>query len=422
MVPLRHFIMTTLLSRFHYAWIILFIGTLVVFGALGMARFGYTGLLPAMQQDLGLDNTQAGGLATANMLGYLALSALGGALAAKYGPRRVIVVGLLLTGLGMLLTGLAQGFRLAALWRAVTGMGSGLSNVAVMGMAAAWFSRKKRGFASGILVTGSSLGLIFVGPLVPRLLSWYGGDGWRNCWWIFGGVTLLLAVLSAILLRNRPADIGLHPFGANKNDSPPGLQTRKVDWQQVYRSAPVWHLGLVYVAFGFSYVIYVTFFTKRLIAEGGYTQEAAGNVFMIMGWCSLLCGVIWGTVSDIIGRKWALMLVYLNHAVAFSLFALWPSSSGFLLSAILFGLSAWSIPAIMAATCGDVLGAELAPAAFGFTTIFLGVGQVLGPAIGGMLADMTGSFFSAYLLAGGVAVLGSIGAFLLRPAPKIRET
>jgi fucose permease len=73
--------------RFHYAWVVLTVGTLVVFGALGLARFGYTMLLPAMQAGLGLDNTQAGGLATANLVGYLVLSVAGGALAVRYtGP------------------------------------------------------------------------------------------------------------------------------------------------------------------------------------------------------------------------------------------------------------------------------------------------------------------------------------------------
>ena len=67
----------------------------------------------------------------------------------------------------------------------------------------------------------------------------------------------------------------------------------------------------MYVAFGFSYIIYLTFFSKCLIAEGGYTQAEAGRLFMLMGWFSLLCGLIWGSVSDIIGRKGALAIVYL---------------------------------------------------------------------------------------------------------------
>jgi MFS family permease len=106
----------------------------------------------------------------------------------------------------------------------------------------------------------------------------------------------------------------------------------------------------------------------------------------------------------------------LLHAIAFSLFALWPIPPGFTISAILYGLTAWSLPAIIAATCGDVLGPKLAAAAFGFTTIFLGIGQILGPSVAGGLADSTGSFSPAFLLAGGVALLGAIGTSLLRPA------
>lgn len=402
--------------RFHYAWVVLAIGTLVGFGVIGMARFGYTIVLPTMQESLGLNNTQTGILATANMIGYLALSAIGGAIAARYGPRIVIFTGLILTGGGMLLTGLAHGFFSAVVWRALTGIGSGISNVSMMGMLMAWFATRRRGLASGITMGGASLALIFTGLLVPRLLSAYGDSGWRLCWFVFGGVTLLLAAICPFLLRNRPSEIGLKPFGADSEDPPLNPGKKAIQWGRVYRSAPVWHLGMVYVAFGFSYVIYMTFFTKHLIVEGGYTQEAAGNLFMTMGWCSLFCGVIWGMVSDIIGRKRALIMVYLIHTVAFSLFALWPSPSCFTLSAVLYGLSAWGIPAIMAATCGDVLGPRLAPAALGFITLFFGVGQAVGPSVAGALADATGSFFSAFLLAGAVAFLGAIGTSLLQPA------
>ena len=411
--------MTSSPSRLHYGWVVLAIGTLVVFGSLGLARFGYTVVLPAMQVGLGMDNTQAGVLATANLVGYLALSVIGGALAARYGPRAVITAGLALAGVGMLLTGLANGFLPAAAWRALTGIGSGASNVPVMGLMAAWFATRRRGLASGIAVAGSSVALIFVGPLVPRILSAYGESGWRICWFLFGGVTLLLAAGGFLLLRNRPSEIGLKPLGADAKDPIPGPRTKALQWGRVYRSAAVWHLGLVYVAFGFSYIIYMTFFSKRLIAEGGYTQEAAGRLFMTMGWFSLLCGLIWGTVSDVIGRKRALIIVYLIHTAAFSLFALWPAPLGFTLSAILFGLSAWSIPAIMAAACGDVLGPRLAPAALGFITLFFGIGQALGPSVAGVIADAAGSFSPAFLLAGGVALLGALGASLLRPASTV---
>ena len=392
-------------------------GTLVVFGSLGLARFGYTMVLPSMQDGLGIDNGQTGALATANLIGYLAMAVIGGVVAARYGPRVVIAAGLAVAGVGMLLTGLADGFADAAAWRVLTGIGSGASNVPVMALLASWFATKRRGLASGIAVAGSALGLIFAGALVPRVLSAYGDDGWRTCWFIFGGVTLLLAVGSFMLLRNRPADLGLMPLGAGSEVPVSDQKAEGLHWARVYRSRTVWQLGLVYVAFGFSYIIYMTFFTKHLIAEGGYTKNAAGDLFMTMGWVSLVCGLLWGTVSDVIGRRRALIIVFLIHATTFSLFALWPTPAGFTLSAVLFGLSAWSIPAIMAAACGDALGPRLAPAALGLITLLFGIGQAVAPSVAGAMADATGSFFSALLLAAGVALLGAVGAFFLRSAP-----
>jgi MFS family permease len=401
-------------SPFHYAWLVLAAGTLVVFGALGLARFGYTMVLPAMQQGLGLSNTQAGALATVNLFGYLVLSVLGGALAARYGPRVVITVGLTVAAAGMLLTGLSNSFATAAVWRVVTGMGSGASNVPAMGLLAAWFVQSRRGMAAGIGVTGSSLALIVLGLLVPQVLSAFGWNGWRICWFLFAGITLGLAVLAFTILRNCPSELGLLPIGATGESTTITAKVRELNWGRVYRNGVVWHLGLIYVAFGFSYIIYMTFFTKYLIAEGGYTQESAGRLFMLMGWLSLLCGLIWGSVSDRLGRKTALVIVYIIQAVAFGLFALWPFSTGFIISAVLFGLSAWSIPAIMAASCGDLLGPRLAPAGLGFVTLFFGIGQAAGPSVAGILADASHSLSPALLLAAGVALLGAVGSLFLR--------
>jgi len=401
-------------DRVHYAWIILVVGTLVVFGSLGLARFGYTAILPSMQEDMGLNDLETGVLATANLVGYLLLSVLGGALASRYGPRRVVSCGLALAGIGMLLTGMARTFAGAAAWRALSGVGSGASNVPVMGLLAAWFAARRRGFASGIVVAGSSVGLIVIGPLVPRVLLVAGVEGWRICWHIFGGLTLALAVVSALFLRNHPSDKGLHPLGGEPETPASSGKAGGLEWGRVYRSPLVWHIGLVYVAFGFSYIIYMTYFSKMLIAEGGYSQLAAGRLFMTMGWCSLLCGLIWGTVSDRIGRRRALIIVYLIQAAAFGLFALWPKTPGFIISTVLFGLTAWSIPAIMAALCGDLLGSRLAPAALGFITLFFGIGQAAGPSVAGALARRMDSLAPALLLASGVAFVGALGSALLR--------
>ncbi len=410
-----------MISRFHYGWIVLAFGVLVVFGALGLARFGYTMLLPDMQEGLDIENTRAGALATSGLIGYLALSVIGGALASRFGPRIVISVGLSLAAIGMLLTGLANSFVMAMIFQFVSGMGSGAANISMGGLLASWFAPRKLGLASGILVSGSSVGLIFSGLVAPPILDW-GEDGWRVCWYLFSGITFLLAIVGYLVLRNRPEEKGLLTVGSTGNDSTAIERSHGLQWGKVYRSSAVWHIGLVYVAFGMSYIIYMTFFSKQLIAEGGYTDDSAGNLFMIMGGISLFCGLIWGTISDRIGRKYALAGVYLMHVAAFSLFGLWTETAGFVLAVILFGLSAWSIPAIMTAACGDILGPRLAPAALGFITLFFGIGQAIGPSVAGAMADAADSFLPAYLFAAGVALLGSMGALRLKTSKPVTDS
>lgn len=404
--------------------------TLSVFGVLGLGRFGYTMVLPSMQKGLGLSNTLAGSLATANLVGYATMSLLGGALAARFGTRAVVAVGLVVAAVGMALTGVAHGFAEAAGWRLVTGIGSGLTNVPATALAGAWFARRLRGVASGVVVSGSSIGLIVVGPLVPRVLAATGPEGWRTVWWIYGGITAAMAVVAYALLRNRPADLHLLPVGMLETAAPPGLATGlagpsrapaleatpgRAEWRAIFRSPVVWHLSLVYFCFGLSYLAFITFFTKHLIAAGGYTPRAAGDLYMLLGWCTVISGSLWGGISDRIGRKWAFAIVYLVQATSFALFGIWETPAGFTTAAVVFGLSAWAVPAIMAATCGDVFGARLAPAALGFITLFFAVGQAAGPAVAGAIADATGSFVPAFLLASVVAVLGSVAAITLGP-------
>jgi len=120
-------------------------------------------------------------------------------------------------------------------------------------------------------------------------------------------------------------------------------------------------------------------------------------------------------VSDAIGRKSTLIIVYLIQTVAFGLYALQPNPVGFTISALLFGVTAWSIPGIIAAACGDLLGPRLAPAALGFVTVFLGVGQAAGPTVAGMLADARHSLLPAMLLAAGVALFGAVLSVTLHP-------
>jgi sugar phosphate permease len=395
----------------------------VVFVSIGLARFGYGLLLPSMQEELGLDNTGAGILATVSLAGYLLFSLICGVLSSRYGGRIVISLGLVLTGAGMILTGTVRSFRFALLTITLVGLGSGATNVPVMALLSSWFGARLRGLAAGIGVTGSSIAFILLGPLVPRLLTAVPEYGWRYTWYFFGVASLMCALAAFLLLRDEPLSKGLEPLGGETSSPAQSSPARKgFGWTAVIRSPSVWYLAALYTVFGFSYIIYTTFFIKYLVGERGLTRISAGGLYMLIGWFSLACGLLWSGLSDRIGRSRALFMVYLIQICAYALFALGTGGWGLTLSASLFGLTAWSVPAIVSASCGDLLGHRLAPAALGFVTIFFGIGQILGPVAAGMIADASGSFRVAFMLGSGVTMVGALGAPFLGTSSRKEKT
>lgn len=411
--------------RVHYAWVVLAASVATVFAALGLARFGYTMILPEMRQGLQFSYTQMGALATGNFVGYLVFALLGGYLASRFGPRVVITFSLLFAGAAMLLTGMASGFAVALAGRTLTGLGSGGSNVPVMGLISAWFGRRLRGMAAGIAVGGSGIGMVATGWLVPRIMAGFPDSGWRISWYVLGSIVVLLGVAAWLLLRDRPAALGLRALGDDGPVESRSVQSverqERIPVRALYTSPLLAQLGLIYAAFGFSYIIYATFFAAYLTEERGLSPTQAGAMWSLVGVLAIFCGFMWGSLSDRIGRRVGLALVFALEGIAILLMALWTAPVGYLVSAFLFGSTALAIPAIMAAACGDFVGPRLAPAALGAITLVFGIGQSVGPSVGGWLADQSGSFAAAFVVAAVAALLGSAGAAALRRQEVVLE-
>ena len=333
-------------GKLHYGWIVIFMGMLTTIAAHGFGRMAYTIMLPAMKDGLKFDYTQLGLLGTGNFVGYLSMAIIGGFLAARFGTRIVITLALVLLGITLMLTGLAHSFGFALSMRFLTGLGNGAAYVPAMALGSAWFAMKRRGFATGIVSGGIGAGTLISGLLVPPILSSYGIEGWRNAWYILGGIALVIAAIVFVLIRSRPDEKGLLPVGASEKEAPPAIPTgpkiSTLQWSTVYRKRSVWFLGLVYFFYGASYIIYVTFFAAYLVKEIGLTQAYAGGLWAMVGALSTFCGVIWGGISDRLGRSRGAALAYLVLALSYIIFAVIKVPFGFYLSAILFGLTAWT--------------------------------------------------------------------------------
>ncbi len=403
----------------HYAWIIACTGMLVVLLAHGFGRMSYSVLLPAMRDALSFSYTQLGLIGTGNFIGYLSLSIVGGFLASRFGVRRVVFVSLIILGVSIFLTGFADSFGYAFAARLITGLGNGGSFVPIMALPAAWFSAKKRGLATGIVTMGVGLGLSLSGIILPYFLSRYGLEGWRYAWFLMGALATVLALACYALLRDHPRDMGLAMYGNPMFDG--GEEPKKGPqpnmfslWKNVIGESELWKLGLVYCMYGFSYIIYLTFIVAYLSKEAGVGAARAGQIFAFLGFVSIFCGVVWGGISDVVGRRYGSLLAYLALAISYFIMFFCKNSIGFYISASLFGITAFAVPVIMAAAAGDAVGGKLAPAGLGFITLFFGIGQALGPFIGGLIKDATGSFTNAFLLSAIVSLIGCAGSLCLR--------
>jgi sugar phosphate permease len=398
----------------HYAWIIAFTGTLVTILAHGFGRMSYSVILPSMKDGLNLTYTQCGSIATGNFIGYLCLAVIGGFLAARFGVRRVVFVSLIVIGVSLFLTGFSDSFLFAFFMRLVTGMGNGGSYVPIMALPAAWFIMKKRGLATGIVSGGIGAGLFFSGILLPPVIAAFGKDGWRYAWFTLGAVVFVLAFVCYYFLRNNPREKGTTIYGGEEEVKAGPKVTLFSAFRDVVIEPEMWKLGVVYFMYGFSYIIYLTFFVAYLTKEMNISPMTAGRIFAVLGIFSIFCGVLYGWISDVLGRRYGSMIAYLTLALSYVIFAFWKDYTGFYLSAVIFGIAAFSVPTIMAAASGDAVGARLAPAGLGFITLFFGIGQALGPAVGGWIKDTTGLFTNAFILSAAVSLLGAFGSLILK--------
>lgn len=397
---------------FHYGWVIVGTGALITIACLGFGRFALGMLLPSMGVSLGLDYSQMGFISTGNFVGYLFAVVLSGLLTARLGARWLIVFGLTLVGGSMVAVSQAHSYPQVLVLYIVTGFGAGAANVPIMALVAHWFERSLRGRAAGFIVSGSGLAIVLSGWMIPAINLHAGAEGWRWSWMVLGGASLVITVIAGVLIRNRPAELGLQALGDNTG----GVSAVTVAKPVAHSGRLLTHLGVVYFLFGFTYVIYATFIVTSLVQERGFSETSAGQFWMWVGAISILSGPLFGTLSDRLGRKRALMMVFALHTAAYLLVALRLPDGFVYLSIFLWGIGVWSIPSIMAAAVGDYLGAERAAAAFGTITLFFGVGQIVGPGLAGVLADYSGTFAWSFAMAAGMTALAVIlSSALQRP-------
>jgi len=159
-----------------------------------------------LQEAFSISGSLLGLLASTYFYSYAIIQVPAGLLSDSLGPRKTVSVFLLIAGLGSIVFGLAPRLEEALVGRVLVGLGAGMVFTPTMKIISEWFSPREFSRMNAIFVTASGLGaLVAATPLAFLTSLW----GWRASFEIIGVVTLLLAAVVFVIVRDRPSDAGL---------------------------------------------------------------------------------------------------------------------------------------------------------------------------------------------------------------------
>lgn len=361
----------------------------VVFG-----RLAYGLLLPAMQADLQLSYTAAANLGTVTATGYLVLLLYAGIFAGRYGGRRAILLGLALSLLGFL--GLSQfdHYTLLLLCMAVLGFGTAFTFTPLVSLLGAWYP-ESRGAVIGFAGSGVGLGIVLCGTLLPLLLESQGNSAWRLAWLVFAALALLALSLVFVFLRDPP----------RLGQAVPMRQGLGI----VYRNRHVRWMALIYGIVGVTYIVQ-TLFMYSYALDAQVDARLAGRLVAAMGVVSIFAGPAWGWTADRMGHARTLVICMLVTMAGTLLPVIWMQTPAFVLHYLVMGFSMSGLFTTILASSTLTVSKAQAAMAVSFVTLFFAAGQLVGPALAGLLIDWQQDFRSTFVISAALLLLGALAS------------
>jgi len=332
-----------------------------------------------------------------------------GRLQDKLGPRVIATAGAVLCGLGLVVSSLGAADRswpLIVGFGILSGTGIGLGYAAATPAAVKWFGPEKKGRITGIVVAGFGLAPVYIAPLSKALLA---SQGIAGAFRTLGFVFLVVAGISAQFLVNPK------PGEARKSAAPVKLKKKKAapplsdaTWREMVRTPRFWSLYVQFACGATAGLMVIGHIAKIVSTQSGGAIKAGFIFVALMAVFNAGGRVVAGFVSDIIGRAAAMISVFLLQATIMFFFDQFSTTTGFLFGAALVGFNYGSCLSLFPATAADNWGTKNLGLNYGILFTAWGVGGVFGPNLAGMIADASGTYTTAYRVAGGMLVFAAM--------------
>jgi len=339
-----------------------------------------------------------------------AVQPIAGAFADKYGPRPVLLYGLLIFVIGTALTPfISSSLGLIFTLGILTAIGAGTCSFSVLlGAAAQRMPAESRGVASGIINAGGSFGQFVFAPIIQKLIQ---SMGWMGAMWSMAIVSLLAIPMLNKLTSDTHAPV--------KTPDPEGGLKKAVSDAMRNRSYLLLHLG--FFTCGFHIAFLVTHLPTE-VGLCGFSPEVASWSLAIIGLANILGSLYAGSCVNVYRSKYVLAVMYGSRAVLVALYLIAPKTEWtFYVFAVGLGFTWLATVPPTAAIVGKLFGVRYLSTLFGLTLLSHQVGGFLGAYLGGLALTLNGDYqwmWWADIVLSGVAALINLP---IKEAPIIKH-
>lgn len=371
-------------------------------------------LIDPLREEFGWSRGTVGLAVSINVLLYGFIGPFAAALQQRFGLRRVTAIALVVIATGSALTTqMSHPWHLYLLWGLVVGTGSGcMATVFASTVASRWFVAR-RGVVTGVLTAGSASGQLVFLPVLAGLAD---DHGWRWVGIVVGVSAVSMVPLVLLVLRDRPEDVGLRPYGAFDDAPPPmpiGNPVRAAmgALADARRSGTFWLLWGSFAVCGLSTSGLIQTHFISAAHEHGMPSATAGTYLAMIGIFDIIGTIASGAFTDRFDARHLLCAYYLLRGL--SLFVLDPAlaggGGGLFGFMVFYGLDWVATVPPTVALCVQHFGRDRGPLVYGWVFAGHQVGGALAAWGAGWLHDASGSYRISFLIAGAACLMASLG-------------